>query len=350
MSIIQNGSCFTQFLSIEVNDDQMQNYSVPKNICKLFGIENMNLNDLVIKMNELQQSIQTYDDQIRQLKTEIDSINFERDELFARVKQKKYQLSVDQILIEELNEEIKEVNFKKHNFLYGEYEGQITLSMAQKKGFFLCQKDTFHALKFLAKEIKYDIKNQTRNEIESLMKKCANTIFNFQNIYEDQNSLRISIEEKLQKLKNEKNRKIVLIRDLQLENNQLMYELDHKRIKLKKERKIKAIPLEKNEEEINSCLIEEYNNIMMLIKECNLDISTTDIDINYIIRILCRKIIELATRISVKRKEKSKMLKQRKNFYQSSIYSFQSMITKIKSSNNEVIDCIIGQEKKKGCD
>ena len=257
---------------------------VSPKVCELFGEKSMSVEQLLTKLTEISNSIESDEDKIYHLKNEISYEIIANDVILSSIQNKKYQLSLSQNLLKQLQNDIKKLKSQKHSILEGNFEGQITLKMAQTKGFVYLQKDDQHAIEFLASELRFPLINLSKiskqknsdssssqkveyfdidNEIEPIMnnyyqfttsmKTEISNLFNeaikyfkgMKSIYKEQSILNSTVNEKLLWVKNEIKTKQEERTNLQIELNQLELEIN----RFYRERKIIKVRPDRFEEQ-----------------------------------------------------------------------------------------------------
>ncbi|OHT14678.1 hypothetical protein TRFO_14850 [Tritrichomonas foetus] len=327
---------FSQLMNEPIEVLASFQHNIPKEICAVFNQSQMTFDELDARINELIDSIQTDENIARQIRTEIDSIKFDREEMISKVKQKKYQLSVSQQLLDQVKEDIKVLQHEKRNILVGDYEGQITLEKAQKKDIFSPQKNTFHAIKYLAKEVNFPLIAESRAEIANLFREIRNTYFSYHQNYQAQGHYKKSVEEKLSLIQKQVIEKRELVKEMQFELNQM--EVHYRMHQNRNLKKIHSIPeswnknvkqLRKNERD---CLIQIWNTLKIISTE-----GYDEVSLDRYTRVSRRNIIDLANKLIMKREQKKRQYGNRIRLYQMSISSFHNIITEIKEANYDVI-------------
>lgn len=263
----------------------------PQKVCELFGEKSMSVEIFLTKLNELSDSIQKDENQIRHLKDEISYEIISNSIILSSIQNKKYQLSLSQSLLKQLQTDIKKAESQKHSILKGNFEGQITLKMAQTKGFVNLQKDDQHAIEYLASELRfpllsfpkfsnqinsdsssdqkddfYEIENndgpfQSNFQFTTNMKTEITNLFNesikyfkgLKSIYKENLVLSNNVNEKLKWIKNEIEMKHEEKTNSQIELNQL--ELEINRI-IKERKAIKVRPDRFEEQEKGKKIID----------------------------------------------------------------------------------------------
>lgn len=261
------------------NVTEMINSLVPREVCDLFGVSSMSIESLLTRLNELTDSIQNDEYQIKQLKDEIAYELISNNVILSNIQNKKYQLSVSQNLLKQIQQDIKKLTNQKRSILEGNFEGQITLKMAQTKGFVYLPIDTQHAIEFLASELRFPLisfsKVSKQKNIEKKLEKSdsfidvdgyiesnvnnfqfttnmkveINNLFNesikycsgLRSIYNDQISLNSNLNEKISLIQNEVKLKHEERNNREIELNQLSFEInrtlqDKKVIKVRPDR------------------------------------------------------------------------------------------------------------------
>lgn len=261
------------------NVTEMINSLVPREVCDLFGVSSMSIESLLTRLNELTDSIQNDEYQIKQLKDEIAYELISNNVILSSIQNKKYQLSVSQNLLKQIQQDIKKLTNQKRSILEGNFEGQITLKMAQTKGFVYLPIDTQHAIEFLASELRFPLisfsKVSKQKNIEKKLEKSdsfidvddyiesnvnnfqfttnmkveINNLFNesikycsgLRSIYNDQISLNSNLNEKISLIQNEVKLKHDERNNREIELNQLSFEInrilqDKKVIKVRPDR------------------------------------------------------------------------------------------------------------------
>lgn len=261
------------------NVTEMINSLVPREVCHLFGVSSMSIESLLTRLNELTDSIQNDEYQIKQLKDEIAYELISNNVILSNIQNKKYQLSVSQNLLKQIQQDIKKLTNQKRSILEGNFEGQITLKMAQTKGFVYLPIDTQHAIEFLASELRFPLisfsKVSKQKNIEKKLEKSEsfidvdgyiesnvnnfqfttnmkveiNNLFNesikycsgLRSIYNDQISLNSNLNEKISLIQNEVKLKHEERNNREIELNQLSFEInrtlhDKKVIKVRPDR------------------------------------------------------------------------------------------------------------------
>lgn len=271
---------------------------VPHEVCKLFGEESMSVELFLTRLNELSDSVESDEIKIQKLKDDISYEIISNDIILSSIRDKKYQLSVSQNLLKQIQTDIKKLESQKQSILKGNFDGQITLKMAQSNGFIYLQKDDQHALEFLASELRfpllnilkfsklknsesssnsgqnffdindyiepgsnnYQYTNSMRIEIMNLFNESVKYFKGMNSIFKEQTKLNASVNEKVSWIKKEIKSKQEDRTNLQIELNQLKFEINkfHQNRKVIKVRPDRFEQQEKGQKIIDSKKKEFY--------------------------------------------------------------------------------------------
>lgn len=369
----------------------LQQCKVPKQVAVLFGLRDMDYQSLISRINQLSRSISDDQKTIAALNMEIESEIQKKELGLAKLQQKRYQLHLSRKILKQIDKDIQNLVHQKKNILEGDYEGQITLKMAQTKGYVFLKRDLRHAIDYLSSEINFSLKeinfNQNnvnsssssvyspqttmRSEISSLFHETVKTIKDFESKTEINIKTRSSLFEKIQLLDQNIKEKKRIRHNCQFEVNQLEFEL---RAKTQNRNVIKIIPQQLEEKGKGKKLIrsmkKEYYRLNWILNEFgnkdhyyfnrrkdssnessyNFDSSIFDSvvfdqtkmvnsdsekDLDRLVRIITANIRELTNSLLENKTVVIKKKDDKSLIYKSYIDSFQNIIASINHANDD---------------